>query len=140
MICKSVKHTPLIYTREGNIATLSCDLRIIEETDQGVITCTVKKGFKWNGATGGIVKRFSETNELYNVVVLFHDVCYTFGSGICKVDADDLLRGGLRECGYGRVMAGVIHRAVTWFGSLVFGTDEYDNFKNGLFEVHFQSL
>lgn len=116
-------HTPLLFSRDGNIATLLENMRIVLDTDQGKYLLTIRKGFRWNGNSGAFPCRFHKTNTKYNVIILVHDALY-HRIGMSKADADDILRGGLRIAGYGRVMAGTIHLAVTWFGRCAYNEDD----------------
>lgn len=129
MTLKEFYNSSLEYERKGNIATLLKDILILLETDKGMFRLTVKKGFKWNGNSGAFPYRFSKDNERYNVSILIHDVLYhdsnTTHLYITKADADDILRGCLRESGYCRLMAGIIHKAVTLFGNHSFGNVEF---------------
>lgn len=117
------EYTPLEFSRAGNIATLEKDIRIALYTDEGTYLLDIVKGFRWNGNSGSFPCRFHKTNVDYNVIILVHDVLY-HRIGLSKSDADDILRGGLRECGYGRVMAGIIHQAVTQFGWNAFNSND----------------
>lgn len=117
------EYTPLEFSRKGNIATLEKDIRIALYTDEGTYVIDAAKGFKWNGNSGAFPCRFSKDNEDYNVIILVHDVLY-HRIGLSKADADDILRGGLRQAGYGRVMAGIIHKAVTLFGRCAYNADD----------------
>lgn len=117
------EYTPLNYTRSGSIATLLDDIKIALYTDEGLYILTVEKGFKWNGNSGAFPCRFHKTNDDYNVIILVHDALY-HRIGLSKADADDILRGGLRESGYGRIMAGIIHQAVTQFGWKAFNSND----------------
>lgn len=123
MTLYELKYTPLVFTREGNIATLEKDIRIALYTNEGTYVIDVAKGFRWNGNSGAFPCRFHKTNTDYNVIILVHDVLY-HRIGLSKADADDILRGGLRESGYGRVMAGIIHQAVTQFGWKAFNSND----------------
>lgn len=123
MTLNKFEYTPLVYSREGNIATLEEDIRIVLYTTEGTYVLDVAAGFKWNGNSGAIPCRFHKTNVAYNVIILVHDVLY-HRVGLSKADADDILRGGLRESGYGRIMAGIIHQAVTQFGWKSFNSDD----------------
>lgn len=117
--------SPLVYSVNGKIATLLENIKVILETDCGEHEIIVKKGFKWNGNSGAFPCRFHKNNERYNVSILVHDVLYHDLGWFTKNQADDILRGCLRESGYGRLMAGAIHRAVTWFGGRSFGSVEW---------------
>lgn len=119
----SFTYDRLEYVREGKIATLSNDIHITLYTDEGEIDIFVTPGFKWNGNSGAFPCRFSKTNEQYNVAILIHDVLY-HRVGLSKDDADDILRGALREAGYNRFMAGLIHKAVTLFGRCAYNEDD----------------
>lgn len=123
MTLYELKYTPLVFTREGNIATLEKDIRIALYTNEGTYVIDAAKGFRWNGNSGAFPCRFHKTNTDYNVIILVHDVLY-HRIGLSKADADDILRGGLRESGYGRVMAGIIHQAVTQFGWKAFNSND----------------
>ena len=113
----------LKYTRKGKIATLTDSIFITLYTDQGEIKLNIKPGFRWNGNSGAFPCRFSTDNEKYNVAIFTHDVLY-HRIGLSKAEADDCLRGMLREAGYGRFMAGLIHRAVTIFGRCAYDEDD----------------
>lgn len=117
------EYTPLVFEKKKNIATLLEDIRIALYTDEGTYILSISKGFKWNGNTGCFPCRFHKTNTDYNVIILVHDALY-HRIGLSKADADDILRGGLREAGYGRIMAGIIHQAVTQFGWKSFNSDD----------------
>lgn len=123
MTLDKFEYTPLVFTREGNIATLEEDIRIALYTNEGTYVIDVAKGFKWNGNSGAFPCRFHKTNVEYNAIILVHDVLY-HRVGLSKADADDILRGGLRESGYGRIMAGIIHQAVTQFGWKAFNSND----------------
>lgn len=125
----SFSYTPLNYFIEGKYATLMADIKITLHTDQGKYILDIRKGFKWNGNSGAFPCRFHNTNMDYNVIILVHDALY-HRIGMSKADADDILRGGLRQAGYGRVMAGTIHLAVTWFGRCAYNDDDELTFKN----------
>lgn len=113
----------LEYTLEGKIATLQKDITIDLYTDEGHYRIKAEKGFKWNGNSGAFPCRFHKTNEKYNVIILVHDILY-HRIGLSKADADDILRGGLREAGYGRVMAGTIHKAVQLGARYAYWSDD----------------
>lgn len=117
------EYTPLIFEKQKNIATLLEDIRIALYTDEGTYILSISKGFKWNGNSGAFPCRFHKTNTDYNVIILVHDALY-HRIGLSKADADDILRGGLREAGYGRIMAGIIHQAVTQFGWKAFNSND----------------
>lgn len=117
------EYTPLIFEKKKNIATLLEDIRIALYTDEGTYILSISKGFKWNGNSGAFPCRFHKTNTDYNVIILVHDVLY-HRIGLSKADADDILRGGLRDAGYGRVIAGIIHQAVTQFGWKAFNSND----------------
>lgn len=117
------EYTPLVFERNGKIATLTEDIRIALYTNEGTYVLDAAKGFKWNGNSGAFPCRFSKDNEDYNVIILVHDLLY-HRIGLSKADADDILRGGLRQAGYGRVMAGIIHKAVTLFGRCAYNADD----------------
>lgn len=112
----------LTFVREGKWATLVHDINIALRTNEGSYLLKIEAGFKWNGNSGCFPCRFSKTNERYNVAILVHDALYH--RLMLKEDADDILRGCLRECGYGRFMAGIIHRAVTLFGTHAYTDDD----------------
>ena len=107
---------------------LTKDIIVILHTDTNDYELYIEKGFKWNGNTGCFPCRFHKENERYNVAILTHDVLY-HDIGISKEDADDILRGALRESGYSRLMAGLIHKAVQIFGKKSFGRIEFKNNK-----------
>ena len=117
------EYTPLEFSRKGNIATLEEAIRIALYTDEGTYVLDAAKGFKWNGNSGAFPCRFSKDNDDYNAIILVHDLLY-HRIGLSKADADDILRGGLRQAGYGRVMAGIIHKAVTLFGRCAYNADD----------------
>lgn len=117
------EYTPLTFEKKKNIATLLEDIRIALYTDEGTYVLDIAKGFKWNGNSGAFPCRFHKTNTDYNVIILVHDALY-HRIGLSKADADDILRGGLREAGYGRIMAGIIHQAVTQFGWKAFNSND----------------
>lgn len=123
MKLKTFAYTELQYTRTKDIATLKKDITITLCTDAGTYELTVKAGFKWNGNSGAFPCRFHKTNTDYNVIILVHDALY-HRIGLSKADADDILRGGLRESGYGRIMAGIIHKVVTQFGWKAFNSND----------------
>lgn len=124
MKLNSFTYDQLVFDRAGKIATLTCPIQIILNVDDNKsITIMVNPGFKWNGNSGAFPCRFSKDNEEYNVAILTHDVLY-HRIGLSKADADDILRGMLREAGYGRFMAGLIHRAVTIFGRCAYNEDD----------------
>ena len=114
----------LCFTRKGIIATLTKDIIIILHCKDEDYELYIEKGFKWNGNSGCFPCRFHKENERYNVAILTHDVLY-HDVGLSKEDSDDILRGALRESGYGRVMAGLIHKAVQLFGKKAFGHIEF---------------
>lgn len=128
------RYTPLEYTIKDKIATLTKDIVITLDTDRGEYKVYACKGFKWNGNTGCIPCRFSKDNEKYNAIILVHDILY-HRIGLSKSDADDILRGGLREAGYGRIMAGMIHRAVMLFARYAFWSDD-EMTRNNLLLIH----
>ena len=121
-------NSELCFTKNKDIATLTKDLIVILHTDKKDYELYIEKGFKWNGNTGCFPCRFHKENERYNVAILTHDVLY-HDIGISKEDADDILRGALRESGYSRLMAGLIHKAVQIFGKKSFGRIEFKNNK-----------
>lgn len=123
------EYTPLEFSRKGNIATLTEDIRIALYTNEGTYLLDAAKGFKWNGNSGAFPCRFSKDNEDYNVIILVHDLLY-HRIGLSKAEADDILRGGLRQAGYGRFMAGIIHKAVTLFGRCAYNADDEMTFDN----------
>lgn len=126
----SFTYDQLVYDRKGKIATLTCPIQIVLNVDDNQsITIQVAPGFKWNGNSGAFPCRFSKDNEEYNVAVLTHDVLY-HRVGLSKADADDILRGMLREAGYSRFMAGLIHRAVTLFGRCAYNEDDQMSLDN----------
>lgn len=116
-------YTPLVFERNGNIATLLDDIRIALYTNEGTYILDIKRGFKWNGNSGSFPCRFHKSNTDYNVIILVHDALY-HRIGLSKADADDILRGGLRIAGYGRIMAGIVHKGVTWFGRCAYNEDD----------------
>lgn len=123
MKLRTFEYTPLTFEKKKNIATLLEDIRIALYTDEGTYVLDIAKGFKWNGNSGAFPCRFHKTNTDYNVAILVHDVLY-HRIGLSKAAADDILRGGLREAGYGRIMAGIIHQAVTQFGWKAFNSND----------------
>ena len=124
MKLNSFTYDQLVFDRAGKIATLTCPIQIILNVDNNKdIVIQVNPGFKWNGNSGAFPCRFSKDNEEYNVAILTHDVLY-HRVGLSKSDADDILRGMLREAGCGRFMAGLIHRAVTIFGRCAYNEDD----------------
>lgn len=117
------EYTPLVFSRKGKIATLEADIRIALYTNEGTYVIDAAKGFRWNGNSGAFPCRFHKTNTDYNVIILVHDVLY-HRIGLSKADADEILCGGLRQAGYGRVIAGIIHKAVTLFGRCAYNADD----------------
>ena len=118
-------NSPLQYSKINNTdAILTKDLSVILHCKEQDIILRISEGFIWNGNSGSFPCRFSKDNERYNVSILCHDVFY-HDIGISKSDADDILRGCLRESGYNRFMAGLIHKAVQIFGNKSFGNIEH---------------
>lgn len=118
-------NSALQYKKINNTeAILTKDLAVILHCIEKDIVLRISEGFIWNGNSGSFPYRYSADNERYNVAILCHDVFY-HGIGISKSDADDILRGCLRESGYNRLMAGLIHKAVQLFGNKAFGCIEH---------------
>lgn len=114
-------NSPLQYVKVNNTeAILTKDLTVVLHCKEQDMILRISEGFVWNGNSGSFPCRFSKNNERYNVAILCHDVFY-HDIGISKSDADDILRGCLRESGYNRLMSGLIHKAVQIFGNKSFG-------------------
>lgn len=118
-------NSPLQYDKVSDTdAILTKDLTVVLHCEEQDMILRISEGFVWNGNSGSFPCRFSKNNERYNVAILCHDVFY-HDIGVSKSDADDILRGCLRESGYNRLMAGTIHRAVQIFGDKSFGRVEH---------------
>lgn len=130
-----INYSDFVYKINEGKAKLSKNLRIDIVDDDEIIHIVLKKGFVWDGNSGSFPCKFHESNELYNIVILIHDVCYSRCSGVSKKNADNLLCKGLQLAGYSRITAEAVHIAVKLFGEKHYGSDEYLNYANGLYYV-----
>lgn len=88
-------------------------------TDGGSIPKLLQKPF-------GVRSWYEDTHKLTSIAFAVHDMMY-MGRFLAKDLADDLLRATLRDDGWGRVRAGIIHQCVDKFASRHWGTDEHGN-------------
>lgn len=123
MKLKSFEYTPLKYTVKGKIATLESDIEITLHTTEGLFRLIISKGFRWNGNSGAFPCRFHKTNTRYNVIILVHDALY-HRIGVSRADADQILCDGIKQSGYSKLMAEMIHFAVTTFARHAYNEDD----------------
>ena len=96
-----------------------------------LLTGIFKAGSVWDGnstpwAFRWVIPKWSETNELINVLSLLHDGDFsTSGWGFLDYSStNDLLRGGWREAGYSRVRASSAEFFVQQCARSHWGSDE----------------
>lgn len=121
MKCNSFSHTPLIREIDGDWATLKAGIQVVIDTDEGKLIITAAKGFTWNGKSFPIPKRFYNNNE--DICYLVHDILY-HNVGLSRADADDILRGMLREVGRSRFYASTTCWGCNTFARKAFGGND----------------
>lgn len=137
MHVKQVTHTPLRYETFNSLYKLTNDLEVTIVTDEDeIITITLKKGFLSDGMSvpdclTWFLPKWRKDNDLYNIGALIHDAIYTEGRDGClsREEADDILRGIVRKCGYSRLKAAIMDQALFFFAGCGnhWGNDDYDN-------------
>lgn len=94
-----------------------------------IYTIRISAGTVWNGLSIPKVFRwflpvYDETNYLYNIAGLIHDLLYA-SSLLPKDTADDIFRGILRDAGISRFKASTAELCVEKFAGKHYGSDEY---------------
>lgn len=120
----------LVYHMEDELYVLDKDLHVSVMDETGAVyVFTLHKGFKCNG--GSVPKPFrwfmpswDDKVPLLCVAYLLHDWLYA-SAMMPKEQADDLLRGLLRDAGYNRFHASTVCWAVNTFAKSHYGHDEY---------------
>lgn len=115
---------------EDELYVLDKDLHVSVMTETGAVYLfTLYKGFKCNG--GSVPKPFrwfmpswDDKVPLLCVAYMLHDWLYA-STMMPKEQADDLLRGLLRDAGYNRFHASTVCWAVNTFAKSHYGHDEY---------------
>lgn len=130
-----INYSDFVYKVNEGKAKLSKNLRIDIVDDDEIIHIVLKKGFVWDGNSGSYPCKFHESNELYNIVILCHDVFYTMCSGVTREYADKFLCKGIKLSGYSFITAELVHLAVKLFGEKHFNDDCNLNYENGLIYV-----
>lgn len=130
----------LVYHKDGELYVLDQDLHVTATDDKGAVYLfTLYKGFKCNG--GSVPKMFrwfmpgwDDNVPLLNIAYCLHDWLYA-SSYMPKEQADDLLRGLLRDAGYNRFHASTVCWAVNTFAKSHYGHDEYHVAALGSLEI-----
>ena len=130
----------LVYHKEDGLYVLDNDLYVIVTDETGAVYMfTLYKRFKSNG--GSVPKIFrwfmpswDDNVPLLCIAYLLHDWLYA-SAELPKEQADDLLRGLLRDAGYNRFHASTVCWAVNTFAKSHYGKDEYGVAKLGSLEV-----
>lgn len=130
----------LVYHIEDELYVLDKDLHVVVMDETGAVyTFTLYKGFRCNG--GSVPKPFrwfmpswDDKVPLLNLAYCLHDWLYA-SSMMPKEQADDLLRGLLRDAGYNRFHASTVCWAVNTFAKSHYGHDEYHVAALGQLEI-----
>lgn len=130
----------LVYHIEDELYVLDKDLHVVVMDETGAVyTFTLYKGFKCNG--GSVPKPFrwfmpswDDKVPLLCVAYCLHDWLYA-SVMMPKEQADDLLRGLLRDAGYNRFHASTVCWAVNTFAKSHYGHDEYHVAALGQLEI-----
>lgn len=120
----------LVYHKEDGLYVLDQDLHVTATDDKGAVYLfTLYTGFKCNGGSVPKVFRWfmpswDDNVPLLNIAYCLHDWLYA-SSYMPKEQADDLLRGLLRDAGYNRFHASTVCWVVNNFAKSHYGHDEY---------------
>lgn len=118
---------PVWGTRKDGSHVLQRDFNLMATVDyRGTLAEMVfhfKEGFRCDGlsvpwALKWFLPSWDDSKPIYNLSGAVHDWLYTTGGNygaLTREECDDMLRGLIRESGYGRFKAGCADKAVEWF-------------------------
>lgn len=135
----TVSHTatPNSFAKVGSLYQAMHEIQVYVRGDNGMIyKFTILPGFRTDG--GSVPKAFqwfvpswSEGNVLINLAYAIHDLVYG-AELMARSEADDLLRGMLRDAGLSRARASTVCWAVNTFACRHYGK-KYDRWDCALF-------
>lgn len=123
---------PYAWARVKDMWEATADIHVtIRDNDDIYYHWTLHKGFRTDGgsvpgALQWFVPSWSENNHIINIAYALHDAAYGT-EYMTRADADDMLRGLLRDAGLSRFRASTVCVAVKQFACCHYGIVHDDN-------------